>query len=307
MKKKLFSLFLMFAVVLQCSITAFAADTQNALPYEQYCDKTTQVGNSALSVINDQRISNYYEGIQVATGFEPVSATRQTVYVIDTLDSAGNVVESRLMTNQEVSEYNARLSAGQTRANTWVGEDGEDHQGGKLSIYLVVYKDSSRNYYAYGTADWENGVYHGGVNGPSAGYDFIALTWGGGGELKNSSSSDRSISGEYQYDQGAISFSRAQSDTYCGYCWQFDDTKGAYFADYIDSSAFCPIWQNGNHYRSAERSNISRLRRVDVIQRRAFGSFRLARCAPALDGAVASCCNPLYTRCNFMDPFSQER
>ena len=107
MKKKLFSLFLMFAVVLQCSITAFAADTQNALPYEQYCDKTTQVGNSALSVINDQRISNYYEGIQVATGFEPVSATRQTVYVIDTLDSAGNVVESRLMTNQEVSEYNA--------------------------------------------------------------------------------------------------------------------------------------------------------------------------------------------------------
>ena len=76
MKKKLFSLFLMFAVVLQCSITAFAADTQNALPYEQYCDKTTQVGNSALSVINDQRISNYYEGIQVATGFEPVSATR---------------------------------------------------------------------------------------------------------------------------------------------------------------------------------------------------------------------------------------
>lgn len=237
MKKKLFSLFLMFAVVLQCSITAFAADTQNALPYEQYCDKTTQVGNSALSVINDQRISNYYEGIQVATGFEPVSATRQTVYVIDTLDSAGNVVESRLMTNQEVSEYNARLSAGQTRANTWVGEDGEDHQGGKLSIYLVVYKDSSRNYYAYGTADWENGVYHGGVNGPSAGYDFIALTWGGGGELKNSSSSDRSISGEYQYDQGAISFSRAQSDTYCGYCWQFDDTKGAYFADYIDCYA----------------------------------------------------------------------
>lgn len=107
-------------------------------------------------------------------------------------------------------------------------------RAGKLSIFLVVYKDSSRNYYAYGTADWENGVYSGGINGPAAGYDFLAITWGGGGELKNT---DRSISGAYQYNQGNISFSRAQSDTYCGYCWQFNETKGAYFADYIDCYA----------------------------------------------------------------------
>ena len=37
-----------------------------------------------------------------------------------------------------------------------------------IPIFLVVYKDSSRNYYAYGTADWENGVYSGGINGPAA-------------------------------------------------------------------------------------------------------------------------------------------
>lgn len=165
------------------------------------------------------------------TSYEIVSATKQTVYVIDTLNSRGEVYNSRLMTAAEVLQYKSDLML---KGNTWVGEDGETHQGGKLSIFLVVYKDSSRNYYAYGTADWKNGVYSGGINGPAAGYDFLAITWGGGGELKNT---DRSISGAYQYNQGNISFSRAQSDTYCGYCWQFNETKGAYFADYIDCYA----------------------------------------------------------------------
>ena len=172
-----------------------------------------------------------YADVQEKNGYEVVSVTKQTVYVIDTLNDRGEVYNSRLMIVTEALQYKSDLKL---KGNTWVGEDGETHQGGKLSIFLVVYKDSSRNYYAYGTADWENGVYSGGINGPAAGYDFLAITWGGGGELKNT---DRSISGAYQYNQGNISFSRAQSDTYCGYCWQFNETKGAYFADYIDCYA----------------------------------------------------------------------
>lgn len=236
MKKNLLSFFFVCTVLLQSSVTALASDTHNNLQNTLYCDKVTQTGNSIASIFNNQQIFNYFESIQDTTGFQPVSATRQTVYIIETLDYSGNVVESRLMTNQEVNEYNARVYAGQLTGNTWVGEDSEEHQGGKLSIYLVVYKDNNKNYYAYGTADWENGIYFGGENGPSEGYDFIALTWGGDGELKLASSSELSFSGRYQYNQGEIEASRANSDSYSGYCWQFNEKKGNYFADYIDCS-----------------------------------------------------------------------
>lgn len=250
MIKRLFLLVLACAIIIQSGVTAFAAEEKSGLSQEQYCDKETRSGSSAIDIIEDQEVFDYFEGIRETTGYEPVSAMRQTVYVIETIGDAGNIEKSRLMTNQEVSEYNARILSGQTRDNTWVGEDEEEHQGGKLSIYLVVYKDSNRNYYAYGTADWENGVYNGGVNGPSSGYDFVALTWGGSGELKNSSSSDRSISGRYQYDQGDISFSRAQSDTYCGYCWQFNETTGIFYADYID--CYAKLTKTYSTYRGKE-------------------------------------------------------
>ena len=216
---------------MQFGIVAFAEESNRETTTDYYSEQETKSGKEALSVIDNERVAEHYADIQEKNGYEVVSATKQTVYVIDTLNNGGEVYNSRLMTAAEVSQYKSDLML---KGNTWVGEDGETHQGGKLSIFLVVYKDSSRNYYAYGTADWKNGVYSGGINGPAAGYDFLAITWGGGGELKNT---DRSISGAYQYNQGTISFSRAQSDTYCGYCWQFNETKGAYFADYIDCYA----------------------------------------------------------------------
>lgn len=232
--KKLLSCFLALLMVLPLGTTAFAVE---APKNEPYILKNSQCGEDALAVITDNDVSDYFVDIKNKEGLTVVSATEQTVYVIETIDSIGSVTESRLMNTAEVEKYEKMLSsakAGVSRANTWVGDDDETHQGGKLSIYLVVYKDSSNKYLAYGTANWANGVYHGGVNGPSSGYDFIAITWGGGGELKTL---DKSISGEYQYDQGAISFSRAQSDTYKGYCWQFNEMTGAYFANYIDCYA----------------------------------------------------------------------
>lgn len=232
--KKIVSCVLALLLVLPFGTTAFAAEVSNSEPYVQ---RNSKSGESALTIISDNDVSDYFTTIMEQDELTVVSATEQTVYVIETLDNTGTITESRLMSTTEVASYEEMLSSAETRAaraNTWVGEDGESHQGGKLSIYLVVYKDSSNNYLAYGTANWENGVYHGGVNGPSSGYDFIAITWGGSGELKTM---DKSISGEYQYDQGAISFSRAQSDTYTGYCWQFNEMTGAYFANYIDCYA----------------------------------------------------------------------
>ncbi len=234
--KKLLIYAVALIMILQCGTTVYAADgkVSPVNQCEQYfSEQESRTGKDALNIIEDIDTLEYFRSIQEANKYDVVCTTAKTVYVIETLDDEKNIVESRLMTPKEVTEYNTEFA----KANTWVGDDEEEHQGGKLDIYLVVYKDDSLNYYAYGTSDWENGIYSGGVNGPSSGYDFVALTWGGGGELKNPSSSDRSISGEYQYNQGSISFSRAQSDTYYGYCWQFNEMKGSYFADYIDCYA----------------------------------------------------------------------
>lgn len=234
--KKILSLVLAFMLLLQCGTVAFAAEEQEEQPYTL---TQMRVGEEALDVITDDAVNCYFTEIQEENDLTVVSATMKTVYVAETISANGDVSESHLMNEAEVVEYQNMVSTCSdntysVNGNTWIGEDEEEHQGGKLSIYLVVYKDSSGNYLAYGTADWENGVYWGGVNGPSSGYDFIAITWGGGGELKNTA---RSISGIYQYDQGDISFSRAESDTYYGYCWQFNEKTGSYYADYIDCYA----------------------------------------------------------------------
>ena len=188
MKKRILSLLLALVLVMQFGIVAFAEESNRETSADYYSEQETKTGKEALSVIDIERVAKHYADVQEKNGYEVVSATKQTVYVIDTLNDRGEVYNSRLMIVTEALQYKSDLKL---KGNTWVGEDGETHQGGKLSIFLVVYKDSSRNYYAYGTADWENGVYSGGINGPAAGYDFLAITWGGGGELKNT---DRSIS-----------------------------------------------------------------------------------------------------------------
>ena len=58
-----------------------------------------------------------------------------------------------------------------------------------------------------------------------------------GAAVVNSKTPTEAYPEHIQYNRRNISFSRAQSDTYCGYCWQFNETKGAYFADYIDCYA----------------------------------------------------------------------
>lgn len=240
--KKFLSCALALFLVFQCSGAAFALENNNQQD-EYYYEQETSVGETALSIIDSSEAVKYFQDIQVMTGYELVSATTKSVYVMETVADNGEIIDSHLMNKKEVAEYKEKLATNQTllnstRANTEVGSGDQTHQGNKLSIHLVVYKDSSTNYYAYGTADWENGVYISGVNGPDVGYDFIALSWGGDGELK-STASNTSISGEYQYEKGNIDFSTSKSDSYKGYCWQFDEITGfpKYFADYIDCYA----------------------------------------------------------------------
>ena len=224
--KKFLSCILACLLVMQFGIIAFASENEDAQPYTARQDF---VGEDSLNGITDAAVSTYFTDIKEENDLEVAAATVQTVYVIETQDEAGHITDSRLMNAEEVAKYEKMRSSQSpisTLANTWIGDDSERHTGGKLSLYLVVYRDSSKNYLAYGTASWDSGS-----NGAAVGNDFIAITWGGGGELKRA---DYSISGEYQTSKKSISFSRANSDTYSGYCWQFDELYGGYSANYID-------------------------------------------------------------------------
>jgi hypothetical protein len=239
--KKILGVLLTLLVVCQCVVPAFAKSNTLTLDSSYYMVEESSIGQNSLSVIKNEESVAYFEEIQKTTGYDIVSTATKEVYVIETLDEQGVISESRFMTNDEVDEFSSKVSTGvitadpvSTMSNIYVGEDGGEHQGGKLTISLVVYRDASRNYYAYGTADWYNGIYWAlsGKNIPSIGYDFIGITWGGNGELKNVA---KSFSGIYQYDKGSIPSSKASSDTYAGYVWQFDEKYDLiYCADYID-------------------------------------------------------------------------
>ena len=107
--------------------------SQQIIP-EYYSEEITCIGESSLSIIAD------FQSIQEDKGYDPVVATKQSVYVVESFDKDGNIYGSRLMTDKEVTEYKKLLSNDPTKSNIWVGDDGETHQGNKLSIYLVVYK-----------------------------------------------------------------------------------------------------------------------------------------------------------------------
>jgi hypothetical protein len=113
--------------------------SQQIIP-EYYSEEITCIGESSLSIIADSDVAEYFQSIQEDKGYDPVVATKQSVYVVESFDKDGNIYGSRLMTDKEVTEYKKLLSNDPTKSNIWVGDDGETHQGNKLSIYLVVYK-----------------------------------------------------------------------------------------------------------------------------------------------------------------------
>lgn len=120
------------------------------------------------------------------------------------------------MTKAEVDDYFARINAPAVCDSTYLGED-TTHEG-TLTITLDVFRQENVTFTAYARADWD-AVVTGLSTTPASGKDYIALTWGGDGALVQES---KSITGSY-YTGKTISFSRAQSDSYGGYCWQFNE------------------------------------------------------------------------------------
>ena len=156
------------------------------------------------------------------------------MYVKETADDNDNVIDSKLMTNNEVAKLKKELGRG------WIFIGSpliNPSTYKKLTCTMSVYQETADNSYIILTnATWEHlGVYISGESTP-ADKGYMAIAWGGNGEAFAASS--MYFSGKYQNGSNMSSYSLAKSDTYNGYCWQFDETTGGLFAspmDYADA------------------------------------------------------------------------
>ena len=94
MKKRILSLLLALVLVMQFGIVAFAEESNRETSADYYSEQETKTGKEALSVIDIERVAKHYADVQEKNRYEVVSATKQTVYVIDTLNDRGEVYNS---------------------------------------------------------------------------------------------------------------------------------------------------------------------------------------------------------------------
>lgn len=231
--KKVLSAVLTVIMLLSMSVSAFAADAPASASASAYYNETVYISAEDMVVpLNSEEAGT------------PIGQVVQTVYVKETFSDDGVLLESRLMNKQEVDAYKTeiaeRLLSGERVHEASDGtrsfpSDDTTSQG-ELTITLTVYDRGGNIYSGWADAQWTNGIWilPNGEERPGNGKDYLAVTWGGNGQFKQKS---KSISGNYQYDQGSISFSQAEANSYAGYCWQFDETKWnlltRYYADSI--------------------------------------------------------------------------
>lgn len=230
--KKLFATTLLISLILPA--TAFAA--QETKPTDIYCKTTVyhaeQLKDSA--VFNNEPLLQNIEYVKNSTDeLNLVKTVQKEYYVSETYSLDGKVLDSHLMTNEEVANLDNEI-----QPCTVLGD--EEQTKGKLTFTASLYDDDSNNYYIYATADWENGswVITDGEEFPAAGKDYIGISWGGGDFFKKT---DSNFSGTYQVDGSSISYLTPVNNSYQGICWSFNERKDAgnyrYFADIVYTRA----------------------------------------------------------------------
>lgn len=247
MKNKISSFLIALLLLFTTASPVFAAqssfENNNNASKESadyFCIENTFYGEDVIDQLKSKTARDYFHKIETANSYTPYAVSSKEVFVEEKVSIDGTTLDSHLMTNKEVMQYMLHSSKTcsngtvETKGNTYVGSDSENPSKKKLTLYLVVYKDNNRNYYAYGTADWTSNDGSGEYT-PSAGDDFISMTWGSN-KLKCTSPS---VSGMYD-DDTAISFDKEKSDSYGGFCWSFPEQEKwlifeTRYANYIDT------------------------------------------------------------------------
>lgn len=213
MKRVLTTLLILILSFFICPITVQGKEKVDdslveTISDDEYYSKTTIYRTKDCMYNNTKKLScNDY--LQNSTKEFVLGITKEVV-VQDIIDEFG-IVSSKLLKQEEIEASLLRLHVSDSYYY--------------LTITLLV-EQSGDYYYVSGTADWQNKAIMGGVQTAEEGTDdFLAITWGGNGELMSLSNS---FSG-YYYNNNAIPAAKCLSDSYGGYCWRFIEKTGIIF------------------------------------------------------------------------------
>lgn len=222
-KKAIVTILVLIIVMTTGTLTVNASNIDAKENEYINCDLKNQIYTKNQELDNNEKkaILNNLNDKDISVN-DVLYSTKNTYVISESCDKNGNVLDSHLMTNQEIL-YDKLPSVKKT-SDPVIGSNSTTNTKKTLEIDLVVYK-SGNDYVGYGVANWKTKSVSGGKNYPdAAAEDFIAITWGGNGKLKGTT--DRSISGKYNNGEKVV-FSKAKSDSYSGYCWQFmEKTSG---------------------------------------------------------------------------------
>lgn len=174
---------------------------------------------------------------------EFVMGVAKSVWVMEELDEDGNVVDSQLLTKDEMDDYGISTmgvkrpwfdqviiggGGGGGYPDEEIGSDSQSFY--QLTIDAVVTYNKGTKEYSVDTdfsweSDWWTWPWEADEEAESSNMDYIGITWGGDGTYHMES---KQISGTY-YDNSDIEFLQCDAEPYWGYVWQFHEQK-SFFA-----------------------------------------------------------------------------
>lgn len=177
---------------------------------------------------------------------EFVMGVAKSVWVMEELDEDGNVVDSQLLTKDEMDDYGISPNKVSPWFDKKINIDGGGYEKiGEntyreqcLTIELVVkYDAATKEYIANSDACWDRNFtffWESGSEAESFTEDFIGLTWGGFATLE---AQEYSIKGNYYDSNSQIHFRQSICDSYNGFGWYFYEQSSFLFGTELESAA----------------------------------------------------------------------
>lgn len=169
--------------------------------------------------------------------YDFVGAIVKDVWVSEKTDENGVVIDSDLMTKNELDELRAVQASAQTLAQSTTLSTGEtvvdrneDSKASKyrltikLSLYHIMPDDK---YYVVAKSSWKQEFvwfWMGEEAAEEGSEDIMGVTWGGSGNIK--AVGNYSISGRYYDGAGYVTFSSVEENRFGAYIWSFFEKSG---------------------------------------------------------------------------------
>jgi hypothetical protein len=113
--KRIISLLVVCMTCVQFGVIAFAAEATNLdtkiSNKDYYSEQVSSVGEDSINIITNESVKNQIQSDLKSNGdLRLVSSVEKTVYVSESVDKNGNVIDSHLMDLEEVTQYKENLN-----------------------------------------------------------------------------------------------------------------------------------------------------------------------------------------------------